>query len=171
MAAAQAGEAWALSHVFGSFGPPVAAYLRAQGVEDPDDLSNEVFHRAFRRIGGFSGTEEKLRSWIFAIAHNLLIDERRRSSRRVSTTPLAEVTGIDAGDVEADAGVRLDEQAIRQLLDTLTAEQRDVLLLRILGDVTVEQVAQVLRKRAGAVKALQRRGLVALRRQLDGVPL
>lgn len=59
------------------------------------------------------------------------------------------------------------------LLARLAPDQRDVLLLRIVADLTIEQIAQLLGKRPGAVKALQRRGLAAVKRALDqqGVPL
>jgi RNA polymerase sigma-70 factor (ECF subfamily) len=54
----------------------------------------------------------------------------------------------------------------RDLLAGLTLDQRDVLVLRIFGELPLEQVAEILGKRLGAVKALQRRGLDALRRNL-----
>ena len=61
----------------------------------------------------------------------------------------------------------LEEQRVRVILDQLTPDQRDVLLLRLLSDLTVEQVATVVGKTAGAVKALQARGLEQVRREIS----
>ena len=55
-----------------------------------------------------------------------------------------------------------------QLLSSLTPDQRDVVALRVFGELTLDEVATVVGKGTGAVKALQRRGLDSLRRQLDG---
>ena len=61
---------------------------------------------------------------------------------------------------------------VLRMLDQLTEEQRDVLALRVIGDLTVEQVAEIVGKKPGAVKALQRRALRALRKKAErGVPI
>ena len=69
---------------------------------------------------------------------------------------------------ESDVLARLGPERVRSLLGELSPDQRDVLLLRIVADLTVEQVAEALGKAPGAVKQLQRQGLGALRRRLDG---
>jgi RNA polymerase sigma-70 factor (ECF subfamily) len=73
----------------------------------------------------------------------------------------------DPSDV-AEAAARADAEArLRALIEALTPAQRDVLLLRIFGGLTVEEVARAVRRRPGAVKALQRRGLETLRRMAE----
>ena len=67
---------------------------------------------------------------------------------------------------EHDAERRLGDERARQLLDDLVPDQRDVMVLRIVADLTVEQVAEVLGKNVGAVKALQRRALENLRKKV-----
>ena len=145
----------------------MASYLRGQGVADPDGLANDVFLRVFTNLGTFAGSEESFRSWVFAIAHNRLVDDRRQAARRpqIGDRPLPEQAW--AGSTEVEALTRLGTERVERLLEELTPDQRDVLLLRIVADLTVEQVAQALDKPPGAVKQLQRRGLVALRRRLD----
>ena len=174
LSAAQSGAGWAFEVLYGTFAPAVAGYLRAQGAE-ADDLASEVFLRVFRDLGSFSGTEGQFRSWVFTIAHARLIDERARLRRRV---PLAR-NGLDGasetagGNVEDDVLGRLAEARVRELCAGLAPDQRDVLLLRLVADLTVEQVAATLEKTVGATKALQRRGLAGLRREIErkGVPL
>jgi len=185
--AAQRGAGWALEALYRDLAPAVVGYLRLQGAEDPEDLANEVFLGAFRGLAGFAGGEEALRSWVFSIAHRRIIDERRRRARRVSVVPLDAGThvgghpgagghaGADAGagayrstgpGVEDQALGALEEERLRRVCESLAPDQRDVVLLRLVGDLSVEQTAAALGKRPGAVKALQHRGLEALRRIL-----
>ncbi len=175
VAAAQANAPWAYRVLFDALGPPVAGYLRASGVEDPDGLANEVFLRAFTRIETFTGEGQQFRAWVFTIAHNLVIDDRRRRSRRVRPEPLtpAHADRVVAPAAEDVALAGIADVSLRRLIDGLPTDQRDVLMLRIVADLTVPQISAALGKSVGAVKALQRRALARLRRTLDsqGVPL
>jgi RNA polymerase sigma-70 factor (ECF subfamily) len=169
LTAAQVGAGWALTRIFDAYGSPVDGYLRSQGAEDHELMTNEVFLRTFRRIGSFSGSEDQFRSWVFTIAHNLLIDERRRMSRRPEEVPLDEVAQARVRaerPAEAIAFEELGSERVQAILSTLAPQQRDVLLLRILADMSCEEVAKTLGKSVGAVKQLQRRGLESLRREL-----
>jgi RNA polymerase sigma-70 factor (ECF subfamily) len=111
---------------------------------------------------------------VFTIAHRRLTDERRRAGRRPRTT--WELTPDEGGrgpSAEQEALRRLSGDRVRDLCDRLVPDQRDVLLLRLVGGLTVEEVAAALGKSEGAVKALQRRALIAARKVVDreGVPL
>jgi RNA polymerase sigma-70 factor (ECF subfamily) len=138
-------------------------------------LLGEVFLQIARDLAGFAGDERQLRGWAFSLAHHRLVDDRRRRSRRpVEPTPVETLERRGpTGDVEAEALDRLGVERVRALLAALPEGQQTVLVLRILGGLTVEEVARVIGKRPGAVKALQRRGLAAVRRELidAGVPL
>lgn len=175
LTSARAGFPWAFEHLFRALGRPLVGYFRAQGVADPDGSANDVLLRAFGRIDSFEGNEAQFRAWVFTIARNCLIDERRRNGRRVETQPLEnshERMVVVAGSDER-AIATLGHQRVTELIDALVPDQREVLFLRIIGDLTIEQIAEVVGKRPGAVKALQRRGLAAIRRNLEraGVPL
>lgn len=172
--AAKANGAWAFRRLYEELAPAVAGYLRTQGAPEPEDLTSEVFLGVFRGIGRFEGDATAFRSWVFTIAHHRLTDDRRRRARRPGTTSLESAgPGLSGGDVEAEALTNLGDERVRALLDGLAPDQRNVLLLRVVADLTVDQIAQILQKRPGAVKALQRRGLATLRRQIEreGVPL
>jgi len=155
--------------------PAVGGYLRLQGARDVDDLTSEVFLAIFRNVETFTGTEANFRSWVFVIAHRRLQDERRRRSRKPPPDPIADFDepADPGGDVEQAALRALATERVKQVCGRLAPDQREVLLLRILGDLTVEQVAEVVGKSPGAVKQLQRRGFEAVRRLLEkeGVPL
>jgi RNA polymerase sigma-70 factor, ECF subfamily len=162
LAAARAGAEWAWSRIYTSLAPSVAGYLRANGAAEPEDLAGEVFLQVVRGLGHFSGGESEFRAWVFTIAHRRLVDELRRRKRRpaIAVPPdVVERAAGAGGDVHEDALSGLDAAAVRAAIDALSPDQRAVLLLRIIGDLTIEQIAEALGKRPGAVKALQRRAL------------
>jgi RNA polymerase sigma factor (sigma-70 family) len=174
LAGARAGDGRAFEHIFTALSPVVEGYLRLQGAAEPQDLTSEVFLAVVRNIGSFDGDEPGFRSWVFTIAHRRLLDERRRSVRRPAPTPLTETFDRQAvDDVEQAVEQALATDQVRALCERLVPSQRDVLLLRLLGRFTVEEVADVLGKSTGSVKALQRRGFRALTRLIEreGAPL
>lgn len=170
LSAAQTGAGWACTRLYESLAPAVAGYLRTQGVRDVDDITSDVFLAVFTRLGTFSGTEAKFRSWVFTIAHHRLIDDRRAAGRRPAPASLDAAPGygprstMPAAEDTALAG--LGNERVERLLATLSPDQRDVLSLRVLADLSLEQVADALGKQPGAVKALQHRALASLRRTL-----
>ncbi|MBX9246494.1 sigma-70 family RNA polymerase sigma factor [Actinotalea ferrariae] len=174
LAHARRGSPEGFSAIYQDLVRPVAGYLRAQGVRDVEDATSEVFLSVFTGLARFEGDQAQLRAWVFTIAHRRAVDTFRRASRRVVETAYEAEDDVRTSEsAEAGALDALGGQRVMEVLGTLTDEQREVLVLRIVADLTVEQVAEVTGRRAGAVKALQRRGLAALRRTLaeTGVPL
>jgi RNA polymerase sigma factor (sigma-70 family) len=174
LAAAQRDEPWALEEIYRALGPVVTGYLRTQGAAEPEDLTSEVFVGVLRNLPSFQGDEAAFRSWVFMIAHRRLLDEHRRRRRRPPPEPLdaaPDVAGLD--DVEDSVTRVLGVDEVRTLCQRLRPEQRDVLLLRLVGGLTINEVAAALGKTPGAVKAHQRRGFLALARLLErkGAPL
>jgi len=166
LAAAQAGAPWAFERLYRDLAGQVTGYLRVQGAAEPDDLASEVFIGVFSGLPQFTGDESGFRSWVFTIAHRRLVDERRRLARRPAVVPEDDLTPLTGGDAETDAVNALGEQWVRRVCRDLPADQGAVLLLRVLGDLTLEQVAEVLGKSPGAVKQLQRRALTGLREKI-----
>lgn len=168
LAAAQAGAAWAFEVLYRDLAPAVTGYLRLHGAAEPDDLASETFIGVFTGLGRFRGDEDALRGWVFTIAHRRLLDDWRRRSRRPQLADeLSDVPDTLGGDVEDDVLGRIGTEEVTRLCGTLPADQRSVLLLRILGDLTIEQVAEVMGRSVPSIKALQRRGLRALRAELE----
>jgi RNA polymerase sigma-70 factor (ECF subfamily) len=168
LVAAQAGAAWAFETLYRDLSPAVTGYLRLHGAAEPDDLASETFLGVFRGLPGFSGDEEALRSWVFTIAHRRLVDDWRRRSRRPQLTDDAgDLELLPGGNAEDDALTRVGTEDVHRMCAGLSDDQRSVLLLRVLADLTVEQIASVMGRSVGSVKALQRRGLRALRERLE----
>ena len=168
LTAAQAGAGWAFEVLYRDLSPVVTGYLRLHGAVEPDDLASETFIGVFTGLAGFQGDEDALRSWVFTIAHRRLIDDWRKRSRRPQVTDDdGDLTALPGGDAEDDALTRIGTEDVHRMCAGLSDDQRSVLLLRVLADLTVEQVAEVMGRSVGSVKALQRRGLRTLRDQLE----
>lgn len=163
---AQAGSSEAYAELWRRYAPAVVRFAHARGSADPEDPTSEVFLTVFSRLDDFAGDEGAFRAFMFTVAHRRVIDELRARSRRPSTTVWTpEGDDRHTGSAEHQAIASLGNDGALSMLQALASDQRDVLVLRIFGDLTVDQTAAVLGKRTGAVKALQRRGLEALRRQ------
>jgi RNA polymerase sigma factor (sigma-70 family) len=166
--AARAGAEWAWTELYDDLAPLVFGYLRGRGAVEPEDLTGEVFLQMVRDIGSFEGDERDFRSWTLSIAHHRLLDDIRYRKRRPAE-PGGE--GVEqhlllGGDVESEALSSLGSERVLRIMQGLAPDQRDVLLLRMLADLTIEEIAKILDKRVGAVKALQRRGLANLRKRI-----
>lgn len=159
-------SAWAA--LYRDLAGPVTGYLASRGAREAEDLASETFLQVARNIQGFDGDEAAFRSWVFVIAHRRLIDWRRSQARRPTAVPLtADESERSGDDVEAEALDRVVTVELLKTFEKLTETQRDVLALRIIGHLTLEETADVVGKRVGAVKAAQRRGLLALKEHLD----
>jgi RNA polymerase sigma factor (sigma-70 family) len=168
VSAAKAGCAASFERIYRQLAGQVASYLRWHRASDPDGLTNDVFAQAHRNLAGFEGDEQGFRSWLFTIAHHRMIDDRRRTSRQPQFQGDAGVDeGLGCGDVEEDAFAAMARDHVLDLLAVLSQDQREVVLLRIVADLSVEEVAGMLGKSEGAIKALQHRALAALRRHFD----
>jgi RNA polymerase sigma-70 factor (ECF subfamily) len=172
--AARAGAEWAWSSIYRDLSPLVLGYLRAQRAAEPEDLTGEVCLQVVRDLHRFEGDERDFRAWVFTIVRHRAVDAGRRRSRRpVELAAEVPVVVDQSADVETQVLDRVGESRVREIIGQLRPDQRDVLLLRVLADLTVEETARVVGKSPGAVKALQRRGLSAIDRALakEGVTL
>ena len=128
-----------------------------------------MFLRAFRGIATFEGEPPAFRSWLFTIAHHLVVDQRRFASRHPRPVVLDRLPEPVGGDAEDDAVRRLTLERLAAQLQLLTAEQRDVLLLRFVADLSLEEVAAAQGRSVGSVKAMQHRAIESVRRRLEEI--
>ena len=152
--------------------PAVLGYLRSQRVPDPEDSLGEVFLQVARDLGRFSGDAGALRRWVFSIAHNRAMDAHRKAARNRSTleAEVAESAAGNAASLVAPVPPDPLDPALVDALATLSADQREVVVLRFVADLPLEAVAKITGRRVGAVKALQHRGLENLRRAVSRGP-
>lgn len=167
--AARDGDEAAWAEIFGELAPAVLGYFRGSRAPDPENVLGETFLQVARDIAGFEGDWDGFRGWVFTIAHHRLLDARRHAARHPAD-PVAEPPdpGSDPAQDPSEAALaRISADQVHRVLARLSVDQRAVLLLRILGDLSINQVAEALEKRPGAIKQLQRRGLAAIRRELE----
>jgi RNA polymerase sigma factor (sigma-70 family) len=159
----------AFEHVLRPLLFPLRRYLRAQVGDAADDLIDEVLLSVWEHLHRFRGTESQFRSWVFTIAHNQVVDHHRR---RREDGPLELVASRpSANDTEAEALSLVAEGELRRVLSDLAPAQRQVLLLRLVSDLSIEQTAAALGRSPGAVKALQHRAIEAARRRIIAASL
>ncbi len=146
---------WTAAEVYDLLAPAVRGYFRGRGAREPDDLTGDVFVSITRGIDSFRGDAPALRRWVFTIAHHRLVDEYRHAAHDPHVW-MAEVP--DSSTVDVARGDDLLMRALARLGD----DQREVVVLRFVADLSVSDVARIVGKRAGAVKMLQARGLERL---------
>jgi RNA polymerase sigma-70 factor, ECF subfamily len=172
LVAARGREPAAVTRVYTAYAPALFRFFMA-AVGDrhqAEDLTGSAFLSAIESLPKFRGPVEALGGWLFQIARHDLYDHRRRQARS-RIEPLEDHLGeaAMAGDVvdpEEVAIERLEGSRVVAALRELSPDQREVLLLRMAGGLTAPEVASVLGKTTGAVKALQFRGLTSLARVL-----
>jgi RNA polymerase sigma-70 factor (ECF subfamily) len=171
VAAARAGDRAAFGRLWVELSPRVNAYLRSHGVGDAEDVTSEVFLAVFRQVGRFSGGGAAFRALVFTVAHRRQVDWHRQRARRGPWVPWDEARPDVAGpSAESAALAALGDEWVVELLGRLTPDQRSVLALRVVADLSLEETAAVVGKDVGSVKSLQHRAIARLRRELSAKP-
>ena len=162
VAAAQAGADWAFVGLYRDLNPRLLRYFSAQAPAAAEDLAADTWLAAAGSLRSFVGGEDEFRAWLFTIGRRRLIQHWRYAGRRpiqlVDPETLKEQAGTD--DTETVAmNLAGAEAAVRTITATLSPDQAEVVLLRVLGGLGVDQGAAILGKRAGTVRVLQHRAL------------
>ena len=169
VARAKEGEASALHFLYVRFSDDVCAYVRSI-VRDPhtaEDITQIVFTKLMKAILRYERREVPFAAWIIRVARNVALDHIR-ASRQI---PLAEVRTSDEGSEQVGFERGL---SLREALDRLPPDQREVLVLRHVAGLSPGEIATRLGKTEASVHGLHHRGRGALRaalRDLDAAPV
>jgi RNA polymerase sigma-70 factor (ECF subfamily) len=162
LSAAIGGDAVGFARLWRSLQPAVLRYVRVVVGEAAEDVASETWLQAARDLAGFDGGLPAFRVWLFRIARNRGIDERRRAGRR-REEPREPTGQEEAGravrDVAFDAIENSDTGWALRLIASLPRDQAEAVMLRVVAGLEVAQAAQVLGKRPGAVRVATMRGL------------
>lgn len=158
-------EAWA--QIYRQHYPKIYAYLRHRlgDIDLAEDIAATVFLHAVEGIESFTYRGFSLSAWLFRIARNQVVDHLRRQAK-VTTEPLPEELLDRAATVEEAVEEAVAREELSLALKNITEDQRQVVLLKFYGGLSIAEVARIIRKPEGAVKALQHRALASLRRIL-----
>jgi RNA polymerase sigma factor (sigma-70 family) len=154
------------SIVYRSYASQVLGYLTARGVEDPEAVMQEVSLAVLPRLQTITGGVAGLRTLVFSVAHARMVDDHRRQQRTPIKLPFEpDLDGREEASAEDEVLQRISPREVADIVNELPEDQREVLSLRLVAGLTVDQVAAVIGKSAGAIKQLQRRALIRLREQ------
>jgi RNA polymerase sigma-70 factor (ECF subfamily) len=167
---AQGGDVSAVGELYDRHHESIFRYVlvRVQDRALAEDLTGEVFARMVGSLPGYHLRGIPFRAWLYRIAHSRVVDHYRRQKRRPSV-PLDYAQGLSdpEGNPALTVDLKLTLERVQRALSGLEPSQRDVVVLRFLLGLSLQEVAQTLGKTVAAVKSLQHRGLVALRVVLE----
>jgi len=166
--AAREGSHAAIAILWRELHPRLLRFLRGLDPVAAEDVEAETWFVAARDLANFDGEEKQFRSWMFTIARNRLIDWRRHEARRPTVPVTPDVFDRPADD--DPAATALDavraEASVALVRACLPRDQAEVILLRVVGGLEVDEVAAIVGKRPGTVRVLQHRGLRRLADQI-----
>lgn len=170
LAAATTGAEWALGALYRDLHPPILRYLYSQDPANAEDLASETWLDVARGLQRFDGEEPAFRRWVFTIARRRLLDHRRTiARRRTDPVPADSLAYLQApADAADEALAAASTRAALRTLASLPRDQAEVVLLRVLADLGVDDVAAILGKRPGTVRVLQHRALKRLAGEFGG---
>lgn len=158
--AAQAGDEAAVTALFRSSNPALLRYLRHHAPTVAEDLLADTWLAGVKRLPSFRGDAQDFRAWLFAVARRRVADYHRRRLRRPEAVTLDDTAESPGADPQAVAvGSLSAQQAIAALVRDLPKDQAEVVLLRVVADLDVAQVARILGRSAGSVRVIQHRAL------------
>ena len=165
---AQGGQKEAFGLLYEEYEERVYRYVfvRTRQVEQAEDLTQEVFVRAFDGIRSYRDRGKPFSGWLFRIAHNLVIDHYRWLAKHRSIEP-ADVQPTSVDDPVAEVEKKAEIKRILEAVPNLTPGQREVISLRFGAGLHLAEAAAVMGKSIGAVKMLQHQAVARLKRILE----
>lgn len=168
---ARKGEEWGVVALFRAFNPGLVGYLRHHVRGDEEDVASEVWASAATLLSDFDGDARAFRSLLFTLARRRTVDHYRRNGRQPAVVDLGRAHDpADGTDLETAVVADMSaQQAIEALVKGLPKTQAEVVLLRVVGDFSVDEVAAVLERSPGSVRVLQHRALQRLAKKFEEV--
>ena len=170
--AARAGDQSALSELYTLYFPRVYRYILARtgNPYDAEDLAEEVFMKVLEAIERFQWREAPFSAWLFRIAHNALISQRRKDGVRGRSGPLSDGLAVDSHSPDDMVENRLALNEIMDAAQKLPEAQRQVITLRFAAGLSVAETARAMNKGEGNVKVIQHKAIAKLRDAIRNRP-
>ncbi len=142
-------------------------YYKVGNFAEAQDLTGQTFLKSFENIDSYEMREVAFSSWLYRIAHNLVVDYFRRESKR-EKVPIDEQppTPSNRGNPVETVMADMESEWLYKAMQKLTHNQREVLVLKFIDNLSNGQVAEIMGISVGAVKSTQKRGLLSLNRIL-----
>lgn len=164
---AQKGDEVAFTQLYEEYFDKIYRYIviRMGDRMEAEDITQQVFLKALQSINSFKWKGAPFSAWLYRIAHNQLVDYLRKTKRRTSV-PIDEITLVADSDPQEDVEKEFDIRQLSAAIQYLTESQRAVISLRFTSELPIAEVAEIMDKSQGAIKALQHSAIVALRKAL-----
>ena len=143
-------------------------YYRVSNQSEAEDITQEVFIRAWKAINKYKRRGAPFVAWLLAIAHNLVVDYYKTRKESIPLDEARAVGGSDETNPEAMTEASLNRSYIRNAVSKLKGDKQKVILMRFIEGFSYGEIAQALNKSEGAVRVIQHRALGDLRRMLTG---
>lgn len=127
-----------------------------------EDITQEVFLKAWKAIGSCKGKEKTFSAWLYRIAHNLLVDKYRKKKPILLETQPVENISDPANRITE----QLDQEDLLNSLEFLPPKQRQLIILKFVEGMDNKEIAEVMKKSEGAVRIMQMRALTSLRNNI-----
>jgi RNA polymerase sigma-70 factor, ECF subfamily len=140
-------------------------YVRIGDRAEAEDLASDVFVKALESLGKYQERGIPMQAWLYKIAHNLVVDHLRKTTK-YKLLPIEEVEIKDDADPVNAAEINIEMVRVKIAMQELTESQREVLQLRFFSGLTSQEVSLILNKSDGAVREMQSAALEKLRQLL-----
>jgi len=165
---ARAGDAASFGRLYDHYMAPIYRFIaiKVGTRQEAEDLAHEVFVSAWQKLPQYEAQGFPFGSWLYKIARNRVIDHYRTKKVQVSIDDAIAVDESQFGiqhDADEQIDTGLDMAAVTEALEQLTSEQREVIRLRFMDDLSPAEIAKVLDKREGTVRIIQHRAIQKLK--------
>jgi RNA polymerase sigma-70 factor (ECF subfamily) len=172
LAEAKLGDEQAIGQLYRDAQPRLLAYFAARVPQAAEDLASDVWLAVAKGLPSFEGGEPEWWGYLFTIARRQVASHWRQANRRRTDTvePAAFLDRQGTSDVEAEGIAAVaNSEAVALIVANLSKEQAEVVLLRVIGGLDVEQVARILHKKPGTIRVLQHRAVRKLAAVVPGL--
>jgi RNA polymerase sigma-70 factor (ECF subfamily) len=165
---AQSSDPEAFSQLYERYFNKIFRYIALKIGNSPEaeDMTQQVFLKSLQSISSYRWRDIPFSAWLFRIAHNLVVDHLRKKTRQ-PTASLENLPLAAEDDPQEMAMIRIDNERLRVATKQLTRSQQEVISLRFSGELPIAEVARIMGKKPGAIKALQHSAIIALRKLMS----
>jgi RNA polymerase sigma-70 factor (ECF subfamily) len=161
---AASGDEQAFARLYDNYVDEVYRFVlhRVGNEQTAEDLTSQVFLKAWDNLGRYKVRGSPFGAWLFQIARNSVIDHYRMYKETLPLEPAALMTPDPTANVAREVEKRLEGEWLRSVLQNLTDDQKEVLTLKFINGLKTKEIAKIMGKGQGAIRALQMRALQAL---------
>jgi RNA polymerase sigma-70 factor (ECF subfamily) len=142
-------------------------YLKVNNKEEAEDLTQQVFTKAWEALPQFKFYKNPFSSWLYSIARNLIIDFYRKKKPDFSLDGENALDVVDNLDLVEQFAIQEEVQRVLEFINQLPSEQKDLLLLRFVDDLSYDEIAAIMNKSPLTLRVIQHRALKRLKEIME----